>query len=134
MFVLQNLGLHVTQEIRIDYLGRKFILDFLLFPKWLFFCFFFCSILVQKVLKSDIALLRYVISLMNWWCYNRLMKSWFEKKALKICEYAQSTGIWAIQRSIFTWKYCFCTKSFNLRLTIEDSKICEISKMGATQI
>ena len=94
------------------------------------FCHFlndcsFNSILVQNFLKSNIVFLRYgnfiEDVLTDWW------KVDFEKKALKIWESVQSIGIFALERSIFTWTHSFCTKSLYL-LSIEDSKICEITK------
>ena len=46
----------MSQHIEKDQLSQKIKTDFLLFPNWLFFHLIFGA---EKLLKSDIALLRY---------------------------------------------------------------------------
>ena len=91
-------------------------------------CCSFISILVQKLLKSDIAFLRYgnfiedVIT--DWWKFD------FEKKALKIWESVQRIGILGNSEVNFDTKTLLLHQVLQviLRLSIEDSKACEISK------
>ena len=93
----------MTQHIKIDQLGQKFKIEFLLFPKRLFFEFNFgakVSEIMQILQSQDI-----IISLMT-------SKQIGEKLILR--KSSQHLGIWAkcwhtiaIQKSIFTWKHCF---------------------------
>ena len=104
---LLNTTQYVTQHIEKDQLDQKSKLDSMLFSKWLLFQLNFGA----KSFEIEHCLLKL------WQFYggdhNWLVKSWFlEKKALQIWESVQSIGIWAVQRSISTWKQCFYTKLF----------------------
>ncbi len=99
---------------------RRSTWTFLLFPKWLIFHLNFGA----KFLKLDIVFLRYgnftedVTT--DWW------KVDFEKKALKNWESVKVLVFWQF-RGLFDMKTLFL--QVTLRLSIEDSKVCEISQL-----
>ena len=79
----------MCQHIKRDQLSQKIKIDFLLFPKWLFFHLNFGA----KIFEIGHCVLE--IWQFHWGCHNRLVKSWFwEKCSLnsRIC--TQSIGIW----------------------------------------
>ncbi len=117
----------MSQHIKRDQLSQKIKIDFLLFPKCLFLHLNFGA----KILKSDIAFLRYdnfiedVIT--HWW------KIDFEIKPLKrICTkywYFGNSDVYFYMKTLFLHQ----TLQVTLRLSIEDVKICEISKLTLGQ-
>ncbi len=108
-----TLWTYVTQHIEMDQLGQKFKIDFLLFSKfkWLFFQLI---VLVQICLKSGIAFLFIVITLMmsKQVSEKLILREREKKEVLKVWESVQKIGMQVIHKSISTWKHSFYIKSF----------------------
>ena len=69
-----NILKYVSQHIERDQLSLKIKIDFLLFPKWLFFHLNFGA----KIFEIGHCVLE--IWQFYWGCHNRLVKSWFWEK------------------------------------------------------